>query len=343
MIALDHDGARIRCGEEEYRATTLLVPDIGIGDYVLVQAGMIIERLTPRKPPRWPPRSTRCSLRSPTFRTPPRNPAPDEPTRNGHEIPAHEPEVPVIEIATPAAPLAGQLRFIRYAFMPNRLRYCGSDDNSTLFGYGIEGVVDGGSAAAPARFTGALPYLQLIARANGIADPFDARVVEAYWIGNELLDGVEVRQLYDSLLERFGKQLQGRTRDWCSARPPPVRARTTVSTSGRPQRGSGELEHTLATLDQCRVSWGKVVRAEGARARRRAAAADAARGEACPGTPAPERALTRWTGTASRTLPQPGDWVSLHWGWACEVISDAQRARLAYYTDYHLALANQTI
>ena len=66
-------------------------------------------------------------------------------------------------------------------------------------------VVDGGLTPLLRRFTGALPYLQLIARANAIADPFDARVVEAYWLGNELLDGVEVRQLYDSLLERFGK------------------------------------------------------------------------------------------------------------------------------------------
>jgi len=59
-------------------------------------------------------------------------------------------------LVDPAAPtLSGPLRFIRYAFMPNRLRYCGSDDNSTLFGYGIEGVVDGGLspllAASPVR------------------------------------------------------------------------------------------------------------------------------------------------------------------------------------------------
>lgn len=36
--------------------------------------------------------------------------------------------------APPAQSLAGTLRFIRYAFMPNRLRYCGGDDNRTLFG-----------------------------------------------------------------------------------------------------------------------------------------------------------------------------------------------------------------
>jgi len=92
-------------------------------------------------------------------------------------------------------PLEGTLRFIRYAFMPNRLRYCGGDDNRTLFEYGVEGASDGGLQPLLRKFSGALPYLQLIARANGLSDPFDARVVEAYWIGNELLEGVEARQL----------------------------------------------------------------------------------------------------------------------------------------------------
>jgi len=79
-----------------------------------------------------------------------------------------------------AVPLAGTLQFIRYGFMPNRLSYCGPvGDNRTLFDYGIAGFSDAGLTPLLKRFTGALPYLQLIARANAIADPFDARVVEA--------------------------------------------------------------------------------------------------------------------------------------------------------------------
>src|SRR4051812_42210118 len=148
--------------------------------------------------------------------------------------------------------------------MPNRLRYCGSDDNSALLGYGLEGVVDGGLGPLLRRFSGALPYLQLIARSNGIADPFDARVVEAYWLGNELLDGVEVRQLYDALLERFGKQLQGRTRELVLGKAPagahPHHSFHVLDVHSR----VGELDHTLATLEGCRIGWGRVLRAEGA-------------------------------------------------------------------------------
>ncbi len=165
-------------------------------------------------------------------------------------------------VAPPPATQSGMLRFIRYAFMPNRLRYCGGDDNSTLFEYGIEQAVDGGLPTLLRRFSGALPYLQLIARSNGIADPFDARVIEAYWIGNDLLLGVEVRQLYDHLLERFRTQMQGRTRELILGKAPagarPHHSFHVLDVHSR----LGELEHSLATLDNCRVSWGRVVSIE---------------------------------------------------------------------------------
>jgi hypothetical protein len=249
----------------------------------------------------------------------------------------------MIEIATPAAALAGQLRFIRYAFMPNKLRYCGADDNRTLFEYGIEGVVDGGLAPILRTFTGALPYLQLIARSNGIADPFDARVVEAYWIGNDLLRGVEARQLYDALQERFGKQLQGRARDWVLGKAP---------AGARPHHNFhvfdvharvGQLEHSLETMDQCRISWGRVVSAEGAQLIVERQPLILREGKLALGPAAPMRALCQVDGHGFADGAALGDWITLHWGWACETISEEQRSRLVHYTDRHLALANQTI
>ena len=50
----------------------------------------------------------------------------------------------MIDLSIPTQPLAGQLHFIHYAFMPNRLQYCGGDDNRTLLEYGTAQVVDGG-------------------------------------------------------------------------------------------------------------------------------------------------------------------------------------------------------
>ncbi len=246
-------------------------------------------------------------------------------------------------IATPASPLAGPLRFVRYAFMPNKLRFCGSDDNTTLFGYGLEGVDDGGLKPLLSHFTGALPYLQLIARANGIADPFDPRVVEAYWLGNELLKGVEVRQLHDALLARFGAQLQGRTRELVLGKAP---------AGARPHHNFhvldvhsrvGELDHSLATLDNCRISWGKVQRVDGGELVVERQPVVQREGKLVLAAARPERAARQIDGRGFADGAQAGDWVSLHWGWACEVLTERQKTNLERYTRYHLGIANQTI
>jgi hypothetical protein len=245
--------------------------------------------------------------------------------------------------AAPASPLAGTLRFIRYGFMPNRLRYCGGDDNTTLFQYGVERTVDGGLSPLLQRFTGALPYLQLIARANGIPDPFDARVVDAYWIGNALLDQVEVRQLYDALLARFGKQLQGRMRAHVLGKAPagarPHHSFHVLDVHSR----VGELEHSLETMDQCRVSWGRVARVEGGElvVERQPLVLQDGRLELGPSRS--ERVTRQMDGRGFADQAQPGDWVTLHWGWVCEVIDERQRQNLERYSLHHLRLASQTL
>lgn len=248
-----------------------------------------------------------------------------------------------IELRTPTKPLAGSLRFVRYAFMPNRLRFCGGDDNRTLFEYGIENVVDGGLNPLLRRFSGALPYLQLIARANNIADPFDERVVEAYWIGNELLEHVEVRQLHDSLTERFGKQLQGRTRDWVLGKAP---------AGARPHHNFhvfdvhsrvGELENTLETMDQCRVSWGKVTGVEGHELIVERQPLILEDGKLALGPAEPVRATRQIEGRGFADSATVGDAVTLHWNWVCETMNPRQQASLERYTRDHLRLANQTI
>jgi hypothetical protein len=243
----------------------------------------------------------------------------------------------------PAQPLAGMSQFIRYAFMPNRLRYCGGDDNSTLFEYGIENVVDGGLPPLLRRFTGALPYLQLIARSSGVLDPFDRRVVEAYWIGNELLENVEVRQIHDALAERFGKQLTPKLRELVLGKAPagacPHHSFHVYEVHSR----VGELEHSLETMDQCQISWGKVMRVEGAELVVERQPLTLVDGKLALGPARVERVARQVDGRGFVDAARPGDWVSLHWSWACEVLSPPRLANLRRYNAYHLALANQTI
>lgn len=243
----------------------------------------------------------------------------------------------------PPASIDGTSRFIRYAFMPNRLHYCGGDNNSVIFDYAVEGVREPPLEAMLRKFTGAMPYLSLIARSNGIADPFDERVVEAYWLGNDLLTGVEVRQLHDALLERFSKQLQGKTREWLLAKAP---------AGARPHHNFhvfdvhsrvGELEHSLGTMDNCRISWAKVIGDEGSELVVERQPLVLTDGKLALGPPIRERAVRQVDGRGFAGAATVGDWVSLHWGWVCEVITPLQQRNLARFTDDHIRLANQTM
>jgi hypothetical protein len=247
-------------------------------------------------------------------------------------------------MTTAVAPLEGTLRFIRYGFMPNRLEYCGpTGESHTLFDHAVESVLDAGLPPLLRKFNGALPYLQLIARCNGIADAFDSRVVEAYWIGNELLEGVEVRQLYDSLMERFGKQLSGRTRELVLGKAPagahPHHSFHVLDVYSR----VGELDLTLDRLDNCRVSWGRVVSVAGAELVVERAPLVLEAGKLALGQPRQERVVRQLGGRGFADGASPGEWVSTHWGWVCEVLDDRQQRNLERYTRYHLAIANQTL
>ena len=88
--------------------------------------------------------------------------------------------------------IAAPLLFARYALPPNERGLCGPADNAALGGYALAGQAGPDLTWLASQFAGAWPYLQLIAAANGLADPLDTRVVEAYWVGNSLLDNVRV-------------------------------------------------------------------------------------------------------------------------------------------------------
>ncbi|MBA2490052.1 MAG: hypothetical protein H0V36_12170, partial [Chloroflexi bacterium] len=190
---------------------------------------------------------------------------------------------------------------------------------------------------------GAVPYLQLIAHANGIADPFDDRVVEAYWIGNPLLETVEVRQLYDSLARRFGPQLRGRARDWVLSKAP---------AGARPHhsfhvldvyRLVGDAGDSLDTIDSCRVSWGRVTAVLGPELIVERQPVRMVEGQLVLGQPVSVRVTRQVRARGFADSVQPGDWVALHWGWVCEQLSDSQRITLERYTRHHLRLASQTL
>jgi hypothetical protein len=237
----------------------------------------------------------------------------------------------------------GLLLFARYAFMPNRLGFCGGPNEHGLF------EACAASQSSPelrdwaTQFEGAYPYLALIARANGLPDPLDYRVVEAYWLGNELLDGVGLASLYDSLRERFASRLSSRTLELVLGKVPagaqPFHAFHVLDVCRR----TGALAENLETLDNCRISWGQVQAVMDGRLQVSVQPIVFESRRLALGPEQTRLVMRHIGGRGFVDEARPSDWVSIHWGWACDRLTKRQLRNLRRHTLWHLTLANQTL
>jgi Family of unknown function (DUF6390) len=237
----------------------------------------------------------------------------------------------------------GALLAARFSFMPNRLGYCGPEENRAMLEYLADGHSDRGLEQILARFAGAFPYYAFIAAANGIPDPFDVRVIEAYWIGNRLLAGVEAADLWRHLEDRFRARFPARVlRSVLGQAPAGGRPHHNFHVFSMPMgTGHRETPHGLATMDACRISWGRVRADHGDTllVERRPLALDG--DEMVLGAPEPCGVFRRFDGKTLLADVGQGDVVAVHWGCACHRLTRAQCRHLAYYTRLHLALANR--
>ncbi len=238
---------------------------------------------------------------------------------------------------------AGALLFARYAYPPNALGLCGADSPGTLLEYGDAGESDGGLAELARTFEGAWPYLTLIAEASRIEDPLDPRVVEAYWVGNDLLAHVPPATLVRHVRARFRGRLGS-----AAERIPSIVAAGAVPHhcfhvfALYPWLGllrSGIVDESLRVLDQCRTTPALVLSIEGESAEVLAEPLLWDDGRLRLGMPEPRR--VRWRdGGRAFARPQPGELVSLHWDFVCDVLTSEGAARLAGVTRRVLGAVN---
>lgn len=198
------------------------------------------------------------------------------------------------------------------------------------------------------QFDGAFPYLTLIARANNIADPFDRRVVEAYWIGNALLERVGQASFFESLSARFRPRMKRQDFTWMTS---------VLPAGAKPHhnfhvfdvyRRAGLLRDERATvalerMDQCRISWGRVLYAEGAEVVVERSPLVMEQGKLALGVPVTVRVLRHIDGRGYLDDFRPGQTVSIHWNWACDLMDGPARAQLLRATRRAIAHTNLTL
>jgi hypothetical protein len=251
-------------------------------------------------------------------------------------------------VRRPVAEASGPVLFARYAFGPNRLGYCGPDAIEELFGEGTTAGDDRALRELATSFDGAWPYLTLIAEANGRRDPLDREVVEAYWLGNDLLDRVAPGKFGASLEGRFRARLRPAGWRWLAGAPQsggvPVHAFHVLDVF--PRVGllrTGVVDQAIETMDSCRIRWGRVLERDGDWLVVNVVPLVMTAGRLELGPPRPER-IEAWRGGSSFVADvKPEDVISIHWSWACDRLAPDQLAGLITWTNRQLGVANLTI
>lgn len=240
----------------------------------------------------------------------------------------------------------GVMRCSRYAFGPNRLHYCGPARSQEVRGYIDDATVDEGLKEILSRFETMYPYLAHIAHANRIADPLDERVVEAYWLGNDLLERVDRREFHRHLAEglglkkKFGDHGFSLMEEKIGEGALPHHSFHVLDVWKRD--GRGEREFSLEALDECRIAWGEVLSVAGpfiSVLTQRIVLRD---GKMVLGAPEERKLVRELESEYDIEQLQKGDIVSIHWGIVCESLTPTQAANLKKYTLRHLELANAT-
>lgn len=239
----------------------------------------------------------------------------------------------------------GRTLFAKYAYPPNALGYCGPDDDGALLRRG--GGTETGDVKALAReFDGAWPYLEFIARHTG-RDPLDSEVVEAYWLGTDLLDKIDLGEHGPELLDRL------RHRAGPVARIPEAVAPDAQCDHnfhcfqiypwmGLLAAGRGG-DHPLRILDRCRIRWGEVRECTGeeVEVRYQPLAWDGTR--LALASYRNEVAVRARDGVAFVEDLQPGEWVALHWEWVCDRVDPRRLDDLRRSTIRQLSIVNRQL
>lgn len=244
--------------------------------------------------------------------------------------------------------MTGASLFARYAYAPNRLGYCGPADSASVLGYGATDGAEPAKVRELARgFTGAWPYLVILARLAGIDDPLDARVVESYWLGGGVGSTVDGRAFGAELLGVLGSQAGHYWRHLTPDLLPEVAPNHCFHVFGvypwSRLLGPAGFEQPLHVLDNCRIRWGTVLAVDDTELEVRCRRLTWNGAELGLSEPRAERVTLSTDGLSFLAGVAPGDRVALHWDWATDRLTGEQVEVLRQTTLTQLAATNRRL
>lgn len=240
-----------------------------------------------------------------------------------------------------------------YSVAPNFFGYCGGSENATLVDYLREERLEKDIRHIFSHFDTLVAYLKLISHENKIDDPFEKKVVEAYWIGNKLLKNISNLDYFYLLKEKLNieKKLDAnsfiKTKKKVMSLPFLPHHSFHVFNIFR-RTGNDTSFHTIKTMDECRIGWGTI---KGIRNYElgiknflvETKPLTIEDGKLKFGKPMIKKITTNYKGKVFLKNLKIGDTISFHWGFACEVLNDRQVKNLEYYTQRSIDYFNYAI
>jgi hypothetical protein len=231
---------------------------------------------------------------------------------------------------------------VRYALPPSQLGFCGPQEEQNqklLIGFAKGHKIPQSKVRRVLeRFEAMYPYLRLIAECNGVADPFDERVVKAFWVGNELLDNVSAEDLRRLVTTDFSGP--------CLLSTEEAERRASQVKEGMVPHHSfhvlflgsitGRVKFDLALRDLCRIGWGRVVKMTDRKLKVSHKPLISDRdGKLMLGEEVEKE--IEWD---EEMVPgvRKGDRVSFHWGRVCDILNEEDVSNLEHYTKKTLSL-----
>ncbi len=233
-----------------------------------------------------------------------------------------------------------------YAYPPCSLKLCGQRDQESskiLFQF----LTNNSSKLEPKvinilkKFEAAFPYYQLIAKKNNIDNPLNERVVEAYWIGNELLEHNYQNDLQQLILNDFcqpGLLSTQRAKEKAAEVPADAIPHHSfhVLILGSV---TGRVQFSDRLFDLCCVNSGKIIEVNSDSVIIAYSPLLYRQGKFNYG------AITKREIDWNKLITPPlkvGQLVTTHWNQVCEIVDQITAKHLQHYTEINITAVNNT-
>jgi len=215
-----------------------------------------------------------------------------------------------------------------YGLKPHQLGFCGlGSEQNVLLNYlkKKKNISDKEVKEVLKTFQAAYPYYKLIARSNQINNPFDKRIIRAYWTGNGLLDKVRISDLRKMILEEFSKQgLLPKELAFQKAK--------LIPKNSKPHHSFhvlyiGAITGSPISRDICRPCWGKVEELKIKSQKLKVTYQPLVKNKLGKAV----KKEINWDKELVSNI-KLGDWISFHWNQVIEVLSEQDKNNLEKYT-----------